>query len=357
MQKLYSVQYLRAAAALLVVIAHAFSHQLGVGNPFVVLAGQLGVLLFFVISGFIMVYISGSGPFSAPQFLWRRAVRIVPLYWLFTGLAALLAVLAPALFKTTTFTWPHFLKSLFFIVHEAPGRGGTSPLLSLGWTLNYEVYFYLAFAALAVLAARLRIVVLTVAFLGLWLLGLLLPSGDPVLQFYLNVSPLGFAAGCWIGYRVLRRPLSMSRLSGTLLSLVAVAGLALALADQQQPSGVLLSFAGQLAVAISVLVLGLSLEAGWTRQRLLERLGDASYAIYLTHMFVIGGALGVGERVFDLTSPPAVITAALVCIVLAVIAGVITHEIIEKPLLQLFRGHQPRRAGQLDHQAAAPAAR
>ncbi len=55
MQKLYSVQYLRAAAALLVVTAHAFSHQLGLGNPVVVLAGQLGVLLFFVISGFIMV--------------------------------------------------------------------------------------------------------------------------------------------------------------------------------------------------------------------------------------------------------------------------------------------------------------
>lgn len=349
MQKLYSVQYLRAAAALLVVVAHAFSHQLGLGNPIIVLAGQLGVLLFFVISGFIMVYISGPGPFSAPKFLWRRAVRIVPLYWLFTGLAALLAVLAPALFKTTTFTWPHLLQSLFFIVHEAPDRGGSSPLLSLGWTLNYEAYFYLAFAVLAFLAARLRIVALSVAFLALWLLGLLLQSSDPVVQFYLNVSPLGFAAGSWVGYAALKGKIAFPRRGVVLpLGLVALVGLGIGLVDQQQTVGMLISFAGQLAFAVSALLLGLMFESGWKHLPLLERLGDASYAIYLTHMFVIGAALGVGERLLDLSSPAAIITAALGCVVLATLAGVLTHEVIEKPLLHLLRRQS---AGKLRHEA------
>ncbi|RYG23519.1 MAG: acyltransferase, partial [Burkholderiales bacterium] len=144
MTKLYSVQYLRAAAALLVVVAHAFSYQMGLGNPLVVEAGEVGVTLFFAISGFIMVHVTGPGSFSAGDFLVRRIVRIVPLYWLFTALAASLAVLAPALFKTTVFTWPHFIQSLLFIAHEAPNRGGTSPLLSLGWTLNYEAFFYVS---------------------------------------------------------------------------------------------------------------------------------------------------------------------------------------------------------------------
>ena len=40
MIKLYSVQYLRAVAALLVVVAHAFSYQIGVDNPLVVIAGD-----------------------------------------------------------------------------------------------------------------------------------------------------------------------------------------------------------------------------------------------------------------------------------------------------------------------------
>lgn len=145
MQKLYSIQHLRACAALLVLFAHAFSYQIGVDNPIIVAAGRLGVILFFGISGFIMVYISGGGSFPALDFLKRRAIRIVPLYWIFTSLAALLAALAPSLFQTTQFTWPHYLQSLFFIVHEAPERGGVSPILSLGWTLNYEIYFYIVF--------------------------------------------------------------------------------------------------------------------------------------------------------------------------------------------------------------------
>jgi exopolysaccharide production protein ExoZ len=81
---------------------------IGDGNPFVGLSGRSGVILFFVISGLIMIYISGAGPFSASTFLKRRAIRIVPLYWLFTSFAALLAALAPSLFKNTVFTWPHF---------------------------------------------------------------------------------------------------------------------------------------------------------------------------------------------------------------------------------------------------------
>mgnify|MGYP001373245950 CR=1 FL=1 len=54
MKKLYSVQYLRACAALLVLFAHAFSYQIGADAPVIVTAGRLGVILFFVISGYIM---------------------------------------------------------------------------------------------------------------------------------------------------------------------------------------------------------------------------------------------------------------------------------------------------------------
>jgi exopolysaccharide production protein ExoZ len=338
MVKLHTVQYLRGAAALLVVVAHAFSHQIGLENHVVVLAGQLGVQLFFVISGFIMVYISGTGPFSASTFLVRRAIRIVPLYWLFTGLAAALAVLAPSVFKTTIFTWPHFLQSLFFIAHEAPERGGSSPLLSLGWTLNYEAYFYVVFAALAFLAAGTRIAILTIAFSALWISGLLIRSSDPVVEFYLNLSPLGFAVGCWIGYLALDRKLVPDRRSAIVLTVTALGGLCVALVDQHQNSGTILSFFGQLVFAASLLTLGLMWEAGVKRVPALEQLGDASYALYLTHIFVIGAIMAVAKRVFDLDHPLAIVAAAIICSILAILAGVATHRIIEKPLLRLLRG-------------------
>ena len=103
--KLNSIQYLRALAALTVVVAHAWDHPLP-ATPWPAAAmGEFGVALFFVISGYIMVAITGEGRFSAAQFLKRRAIRIVPLYWMATTLAALLALILPSLFKTTVFTW------------------------------------------------------------------------------------------------------------------------------------------------------------------------------------------------------------------------------------------------------------
>ena len=67
--KLYSVQYLRGLAAVLVVIAHASAHPLLAPTYLQLRLGQFGVYLFFVISGFIMVAISGAGKFSALEFL------------------------------------------------------------------------------------------------------------------------------------------------------------------------------------------------------------------------------------------------------------------------------------------------
>lgn len=338
MEKLYSIQYLRACAALLVVVAHAFSHQIGVDNPFIVLAGRLGVVLFFVISGFIMVYISGTGPFSPIIFLKRRIIRIVPLYWLFTGAAALLAALAPGLLKTTVFTWPHFIQSLLFIVHEAPGRGGTSPLLSLGWTLNYEAFFYVAFAALAFMAATSRIVALTALFIATWLAGLIVTPVDPILQFYLNAAPLAFAVGAWIGWRRLKGEFRPDAWKGWALAGLALAGGCLALVDDGRPLTAQISIAGQLIWAVGIVVTALMFEAKLKRSSLLEQLGDSSYALYLSHMFAIGAVTAITRRTLGTEGTGTMILTCMVCVVLACIAGIAIHRFIEKPILRLING-------------------
>jgi exopolysaccharide production protein ExoZ len=339
-EKLYSVQYLRACAALLVLVAHAFSYQIGADNPIVGLAGHLGVMLFFVISGFIMVYISGGGPFSALTFLKRRAIRIVPLYWLFTGFAALLAALMPSLFQNTVFTWPHFLQSLMFIVHEAPETGSASPLLSLGWTLNYEFYFYVAFAILAFLSVTSRVILLTVFFIATWLAGLMIAPTDPVLQFYLNTSPLAFAAGTWIGWLSLNGGFTPDRRRIWASGLIAASGVALAieLADNDTRFMAQIGFAGQVAWAAALLLLGLVLETKIKRWSLLEQLGDASYALYLSHIFVIGAVAHLAKRILGTGGTMTVMLVAAVSIVAACVAGIIIHKMIEKPILRLLSG-------------------
>jgi exopolysaccharide production protein ExoZ len=334
-KKIYTVQYLRACAALLVLLAHVFSYQIGDRNPFSGLTGHLGVMLFFVISGFIMVYISGSGPFSALIFLKRRAIRIVPLYWLFTSFAALMAALIPSLFKNTVFTWPHFIKSLFFIVHEAPGTGSLSPLLSLGWTLNYEVYFYIVFAMVAFLSLAPRVIFLTVFFIGAWSIGMLSAPADPVFQFYLNASPLAFLAGTLIGWLSLHGWLTPSSLRIWVLGLLAALGLAMALGDNGIPLGQV-GFAGQVILAASLLLLGLMLEPKLARWSLLEQLGDASYALYLSHIFVVGAVVHVVRRITGSDGTVATMLAAVISIVVACAASVVIHKVIEKPMLRLF---------------------
>jgi len=334
--KLYSVQYLRGLAALLVVIAHASAHPLAEPTYLQLRLGEFGVYLFFVISGFIMVAISGSGAFSAREFLKRRAIRIVPLYWIFTTLAALLALLLPALFKSTVFTVPHYVQSMLFIPHEAPGRGGTSPLLSLGWTLNYEVFFYLAFALLAGLAATGRVVALTVGFVALYLAGEVLKPTDPLLGFYMTHAVLAFVAGAWVGlgqikgvFARLRAPL----LTGVIGS--AVIGVLVAFGLDQTPQETPTAFVALVVLAVALLVIGLAHEAGLRRSNWLEKLGDASYATYLTHMFVVGAVVGVGSRVLP-DSPVSYFGMVAVAIGGSLIAGVIVHDWIEKPLLRLM---------------------
>ena len=162
--KFITIQYLRGFAAMLVLASHALLYPLTGDNLGFGRLGWLGVILFFVISGFIMVVVTGEGRFSAPAFLRRRFIRVVPMYWGATLLAALLALLVPHLFKTTVYDTGQLLMSLLFVPFYNPVSHGIHPLYKLGWTLNYEVFFYVCFALLAFLGAQSRVIWLTVAF-------------------------------------------------------------------------------------------------------------------------------------------------------------------------------------------------
>lgn len=337
--KLYSVQYLRAVAATLVVIAHAGAHPLS--DSFYVLDrfGQLGVTLFFVISGFIMVAITGTGRVAPVDFLRRRVIRLVPLYWAFTTLAAVLALVAPSLFKSTVFTVPHYLQSLLFIPHAAPGTGSASPLLSLGWTLNYEMFFYVCFAACAFFVATTRVAVLTVAFGALCVFGLVFRPTGVALQFYANPSLLAFVAGMWVGLaHVHGRIAALPRASMWAGAAIAVLGLIVAFAIDREPGEHATSFVALVVFAVAVVTVGQRGEALWPRWRVLELLGDASYATYLVHMFVVGAAVAVIGRLAGFDNPAMYLGMIALCTVVSTAAGTAAHLWFEKPVLRWLRG-------------------
>ncbi len=143
---LFNVQVLRAVAALLVVIVHLEALTKIAGLPQgVTISGNSGVDLFFVISGLIMVVTTAERPQSSYRFLRNRITRIVPLYWLITLSVAVIALIAPALLQSTTASLPQIVKSLAFIPYHRPD-GVMQPVVFVGWTLNYEMMFYIIFA-------------------------------------------------------------------------------------------------------------------------------------------------------------------------------------------------------------------
>ena len=95
------------------------------------------------------------------------------------------------------FTLPHFILSLFFIPHLSPAvPPSISPFILLGWTLNYEMFFYAIFA-LAMAVSLARRVPLTMAVLvALTALGALgVFDASPALEFYSNNIVLEFVLG------------------------------------------------------------------------------------------------------------------------------------------------------------------
>jgi len=170
---LYSIQALRAIAASLVVVLHTYAYlearDLISSTPDLVESGRAGVDIFFVISGFIMTYISGDSfgkPSASKDFLIKRIIRIVPIYWFYTLIMAALLLLVPHLFSDgKSFDLTHAITSFLFIPWEN-NSGFLKPVLQVGWTLNFEMYFYLIVTLLLFFGKTFFLQSLSIILLG-----------------------------------------------------------------------------------------------------------------------------------------------------------------------------------------------
>jgi peptidoglycan/LPS O-acetylase OafA/YrhL len=225
-ETLYSVQYLRAAAALAVVYYHvsALSQETwGLDPERIDHVGAAGVDLFFVISGFVMAMIVGRpGAFDGREFWVRRIARVVPAYWVITFAVFALAWFMPHLFNSTTADVYTLMTSLSFLALDQ-GGGNTTPLLVVGWTLNYEIFFYAIVALTAGLFGDRRLHGASLLLIALVVLGLWFVPEDPSLAFYTDPILLEFVFGIliyrtWSGTRQLHHGLALAMfLTGTVL--------------------------------------------------------------------------------------------------------------------------------------------
>ena len=293
------IQALRALAALVVVWAHTnaetgwFAYY--VNKPSELpsfVTGAAGVDLFFVISGFVMVYSSESlfGSLDGSRtFLIRRLLRIVPLYWLTTAATLLAWRHFGISWEMQGMGWENLISSLAFVAWPhvgvtEPGWGNTGPIVAVGWTLFYEMFFYLCFGIAVI--ARPRVAIIGTAIFLIWFseYGHSLPLPYPLI-YVANRCLWEFALGLGIAF-VWREGL---RLPWYVAALLMCAGLGIIIAksfEAAEPDRFI-----YWALPCALIVLGASMMPNpslssrfWPVATLL---GDASYAIYLTHGIVM----------------------------------------------------------------------
>lgn len=283
--KFHFLQALRAIAAWLVVADHALldvTHG-ELQNPVTPVAwamGDIGVYVFFVISGFIMVHICWDDfgrRGAAANFLRRRIIRIVPLYWL--------ATIAALAFHKVSAThgahagWSELVRSLLFIPYRDED-GGWTPILPQGWTLNYEIMFYAIFAAAVAFRRQIALPAIGGALCIFTLVGSRLPTG--ILAYLSSPIILWFVLGIGLAvlwrWRGIEEPKKLARLA-----------------------------------------------------KFLEPFGDASYSTYLAHGLVLTMLL----RIWVMTGEAPSAWFVLVSLAVATVAGLGLHIVVERPILRI----------------------
>jgi exopolysaccharide production protein ExoZ len=339
---LASIQYLRALAALMVVVLHLGVQwqRLGYQGPWPGwLAG--GVDIFFVISGFIMWTTTAEGSAGTLDFYARRIIRIVPLYWLLTALTVAIMLAAPHAVQSSRYDGWHVLASFLFLPSINPASGQIEPVLIPGWTLDYEMFFYLLFGLTLRWREGWRLVC-TAAVLGapvVW--HALTGQGQGVWLFFTNDIVLEFVLGMALGRAYLHGGLRIGAAAGWLL--LAAGALALALIGG---SG-LPRLIGMGLPAAMIVTGALALERAqavphWPG---LQKIGDASYSLYLVHPMV----LSAGEQLWRHAVRGGGLAAWLVfsvpALILSVAAALLFYRVLERPCTRLLsRQYRPVRA-------------
>lgn len=328
------IQYLRGLAALLVVSVHTLEQQNWLSTFFPYSFGHSGVDLFFVISGFIMIYTTHTKDISPQKFMLNRIKRIVPLYWFFTSCLILIALLAPNIVRSFEFDAFHILSSYFFIAYSSPVSGFYWPVLIPGWTLNYEMFFYVVFAFSLFLKRPYQFPVLF-AVLTIPAILNIFAEQRTLLSFYTNPIILEFLFGALLGAVFIYRGLPKSNLLGITLILVGVLYYYLVTSFTEPHR------AFSAGIASTIIVLGALMiqikDIKSAKHHLLHLLGNASYSIYLSHVFSLGLLRFILNKV---QVEPSFMNGLIIifsALVLSSIVGVLAYFFVERPLIKMFR--------------------
>lgn len=340
---LLNIQALRALAACLVVVYHVQNSAAqtgGIGRFFPI--GAFGVDIFFVISGFIMFQATQGFRKTAKKFMIDRAIRILPMYWGAT--LALLALFAVGFHPNGlhSVVWLDIASS-FALFPRKLAASREPVLLILGWTLIYEMMFYILFAAtFRFRSQQVSFSVLTMIFVCLTGLRFFSNTLGFTAQYFTSSIIFEFLFGCGLSliYRRITLPGSTVFTIGMLLILLGIW-----LVWERDPNtlpqdlsltsrSIVAGFPAMMIVAGALCLERQAITACW---RAIQLLGAASYSLYLTHPFVLQPAIAITRRLSPFSGIGMTVAITIVSLAAAITVGVLVHLLIELPMTGWLR--------------------
>lgn len=335
---LRNLHLLRALAALSVVYFH-ISSTAGLNLAWDI--GSRGVDVFFVISGFIIAYIGSKQP---GHFFVRRLIRIVPFYWAATLVVFTAATVLPRFFRSTDASIGHLVPSLLFFPHLS-SSGEVQPTLILGWSLNFEMFFYVLFALALLLSTRRAPILCAAAIVAVVAIGKLVGPVSTAFDFYARTTSLEFCYGIGAYYLLAacerrKAMLAQSAVLKLALPLALIAGVAAIVLFEHLAKDAIPRYLAGGIPAFVIVVSALLLERIFgvaSRSRLAWLLGEASYVIYLIHPYIVFGVLRLAVPDAAQLSMPTIVAVIAGLITLTSGIGIALHLLFEKPVMAFLR--------------------
>lgn len=325
-----SIQALRGIAALFIVLEHIQFLN----------CGAFAVDIFFCISGFMIMFSTHN---DTKNFLGKRLVRILPLYYLMTLGTFLFLVLFPDMFHQSKANPVFLLKSLLFIPFDI-GDGVIQPLMRVGWTINCEIVFYLLFFVALKISHKYRGLICSVFLLLLTAAAWLFPELCVPLSFYGNPVMLEFIYGIILYYAAeklyrLHQSSALPRI-GLHISISGIVGCFLWLLITKPDINILgLRRPIVWGLPATAIVLFTFLVGLYIRRipAVAVQLGNASFSLYMMHYYPV---MLLDRMIFDFSScSPYAFLGVAAAIAVSVSLALVSREFLEKRLTRFLYGH------------------
>lgn len=333
---LSGIQMLRAFAALAVCVAHLHAVEAKLGGPILfgnwALVGFGGVDLFFVISGFVMVWVTRESHTNIKQIgrFWAlRLLRIYPLWWLVLGAIFAVYLVRPEWVYQSHASNPNILTSFLLIPDK------DLPLHAVGWTLIHELWFYFVFGILLFFPRRILPILLAV-WVAIIVAALAMGYSpiDPWLKLIRHPLTLEFIMGAFVGIMAKANKFPASSALVTISSILLVVSIATIFANAQDFFGHEFNRVVKFGIPCALLIWGIvGLEKkGYRAPKPFCALGDWSYALYLIHVPVFA-AIGRLARPFANDGIIDNLIINFISLSVAIFAAFILNQLFEKPIL------------------------